>query len=176
MGFGQSKAMDIKVIVHGSEKSGKTSIIDKWLGQDDQKRDPNSITDNHHFQYRGHNFHCWNFKGDKTGRLWRQYRTNAQVFVIMIDGLEPKTLPALKEDLDFALKSKEMVETLILIYCNKNDIRGAVNSYQVNEVFNLDKITSHKVAIFETSALVGYGVFDGLDWVVEKLEDETSLF
>lgn len=168
MGFGNSKVHEINVLFHGGLESGKRTIIERITGK---KSDVEfNVSYKHDYEYKGHNFHIWGLKGDKTGRLWRQYTKNVQVFVLVVDGTNIKNLLDLKRDLTDAMAMPDLKDTLFMIFVNKTEEAKAFHAEQVKETLELEKITTHVWSIFDVSGNTGYGLFDGMDWIVEKVE------
>ena len=61
---------------------------------------------------------------------------------------------------------EELKDTILLVFANKQDQKGALNAQQVGRP-GLPEIKTRQWSISETSALTNpVGLFDGFDWVV----------
>jgi ADP-ribosylation factor-like protein 2 len=57
----------------------------------------------------------------------------------------------------------------LLVFCNKQDIAGALTPKEIRDVLELDKIERHW-SIFPCSAMTGDGLLEGIDWVVNDIK------
>jgi ADP-ribosylation factor-like protein 1 len=62
------------------------------------------------------------------------------------------------------LEEDELKDAILLVFANKQDAKGALNSQQVSEALGLAEIKNRQWSIQETSALRGAGLFEGFDW------------
>ena len=63
-----------------------------------------------------------------------------------------------------------MAGATLLVFCNKQDIAGALTPKEIREVLELDKIEGRHWSIFPCSAMTGDGLLDGIDWVVGDIK------
>lgn len=64
------------------------------------------------------------------------------------------------------LEEEELKDAILLVFANKQDSKGALNSRAVSEALGLSEIKNRQWSIQETSALKGSGLFEGFDWLV----------
>jgi hypothetical protein len=64
------------------------------------------------------------------------------------------------------LQEEELKDTILLVFANKQDMRGAYSAAQVSEALDLASIRGRQWIIQETSAAKGKGLFEGFDWYV----------
>ena len=62
------------------------------------------------------------------------------------------------------LEEEELKYAILLVFANKQDSKGALNSRNVSEALSLSDIKNRQWSIQETSALKGSGLFEGFDW------------
>lgn len=58
----------------------------------------------------------------------------------------------------------------IVIFANKQDLAGALTPAQVSEGLGLTSIKDRPWAIFQTSAVKGQGLYEGLDWLIATIK------
>jgi len=54
----------------------------------------------------------------------------------------------------------------LLIFCNKQDLKGALTSEEIRKFLDLERIMSRHWGIIPCSAVTGEGLIDGIDWLV----------
>lgn len=64
------------------------------------------------------------------------------------------------------LAEEELKESILLVFANKQDMKGALNAAEVSEALGLSHIKDRQWSIQETSATKGKGLFEGFDWLV----------
>ena len=68
------------------------------------------------------------------------------------------------------LNEPELKDSIIAIFANKQDMQGALSSSEISDKLLLHTIKSHTWNIFNTSAITGTGLSDGLKWVADKIK------
>ncbi len=75
-----------------------------------------------------------------------------------------------KAELAKLLQQEKLAGATLLVFCNKQDIAGALNPKEIREVLELDKIEGRHFSIHSCSAMTGEGLLDGIDWVVDDIK------
>ncbi len=65
-----------------------------------------------------------------------------------------------------------MQKSVLLVYANKQDIKGALNASEVSTALSLTSITDHEWHIQSCCALTGSGLNEGLDWIASKMQNK----
>lgn len=63
------------------------------------------------------------------------------------------------------LDEEELKDAALCVLANKQDLPGALTSAQVSEALGLAGIKNREWSIFQTSAIKGEGINEGLDWL-----------
>lgn len=63
---------------------------------------------------------------------------------------------------------------MILVFANKQDVKGALSPAEISDVFGLTAIKDHEWHIQPCCGLTGQGLFEGLDWIASKVQIPTS--
>jgi ADP-ribosylation factor-like protein 2 len=71
-----------------------------------------------------------------------------------------------KKELHSLLKQEKLVGSSLLIFCNKQDIEGALTMEEIRKFLELDEISTRHWAIIPCSAKTGDGLLEGIDWLV----------
>jgi ADP-ribosylation factor-like protein 1 len=59
-----------------------------------------------------------------------------------------------------------------MVFANKQDLPGALTAAEISEKLGLATIKSRQWAIFQTSAVKGEGLYEGLDWLTNTLSSQ----
>ncbi|GMH60683.1 hypothetical protein TrRE_jg3868 [Triparma retinervis] len=79
-----------------------------------------------------------------------------------------------KQELSAMLQEEELASSILLVFANKQDQKGALNAQQISEGMGLPEIRDRQWSIQETSALKGKGLFEGFDWLVTCIKGATE--
>lgn len=74
-----------------------------------------------------------------------------------------------KKELFSVLKQEKLSGATLLIYCNKQDVEGALSPNEIKEFLELDTITTRHWGVIPCSAMTGLGIFEGIDWLVNDI-------
>ena len=123
-------------------------------------------------QYKNIKFQVWDLGGQTTIRpYWRCYYPNTDAIIFVVDSCDVDRLGIAKQELMAMLDEEELKDTILLVFANKQDQKGALNAQQVSEQLGLPGIKSRQWTIRETSALTDpVGLFNGFDWVVSCIK------
>lgn len=120
-------------------------------------------------------FVMWDLGGqDKFRQVWQTYYTNTEVcfekkylsqtvrlvlqFVILvIDSSDHERISINKEELWKILAFEDLRKASVLIYANKQDIKGCMSVAQISKALNLTSIKKHKWQIQPCCAISGEG-------------------
>ncbi|CAE8587106.1 unnamed protein product [Polarella glacialis] len=121
-------------------------------------------------QYKNIKFQVWDLGGQTSIRpYWRCYYPNTNAIIYVVDSADPDRIGDSKEELRLMLEEEELKSVTLLVLANKQDLPGAMSAAEVSESLGLTAIRNRQWAIFQTSALKGSGINEGLDWLVSVL-------
>lgn len=103
---------------------------------------------------------------DKIRPLWRHYYTGSQGLIFVIDSCDHERMEEASRELDKIINDREMRNTVLLVFCNKQDMPGCMPPSEIRQALHLDKL-SRPYAIMPCSALNGTGLPEGLKWLSE---------
>lgn len=127
----------------------------------------------------------WDIGGQETYRsTWSTYYTQAEVVIVVVDSTDRKRLPVTKEEI-YKMLAHEVSDSVhqfminkyvqalqkasILVYANKQDIKGAMTAAEISTELNLTSIKTHQWHIQACCALTGVGVQKGLEWIASHI-------
>ena len=118
-------------------------------------------------QYQNIKFQVWDLGGQTSIRpYWRCYYPNTDAIIFVVDSADTDRLNIAKQELMAMLEEEELKDAILLIFANKQDMKGAKNAAEVSKELGLANIKNRQWSIQETSATKGRGLFEGFDWLV----------
>lgn len=70
------------------------------------------------------------------------------------------------------LKEEELADSALLVFANKQDQAGALSASEVSKALDLVSLKDRSWSIMACSAIRGDGLNDGLDWLVNVINEE----
>lgn len=68
------------------------------------------------------------------------------------------------------LQESDLASAILLVFANKQDMKGALNAAQISEALGLASFKERQWSIQETSATGGKGLHEGFDWLVGAIK------
>lgn len=164
---------EVRILILGLDNAGKTTILyrlqtpDEPIGQTVPTIGFNMET----LQYKNIKFQVWDLGGQTSIRpYWRCYFPNTDAIVFVVDSADTDRLSIARQELMAMLEEEELKDAVLLIFANKQDMKGALPAAKVSEHLGLTSIRNRQWSIQETSATKGRGLFEGFDWLVVSLQ------
>jgi ADP-ribosylation factor-like protein 1 len=82
-------------------------------------------------------------------------------------------MPVARGELSAMLEEDELKGAILLVFANKQDQKGAMTAEQISDALGLPELRNRQWSIQETSALKGKGLFEGFDWLVACIKEES---
>jgi len=178
MGFLFSKILEFftknrnnfKIIILGLQEAGKTTILYRLsLGQFVQTS-PTIGSNVEELTYNNVKFQAWDLGGQESIRaLWDVYYVNTDAVIYVIDSKDDENFEISKSEFYKVLANKNIKNSVILIFANKQDLPGAKNINKIIEDYELNKIKDHIWHIQPCSAVNGEGLVNGIKWLSDQL-------
>ncbi|ODQ68363.1 ARF/SAR superfamily [Nadsonia fulvescens var. elongata DSM 6958] len=173
------KDKEIRVVMLGLDNAGKTTIVKSLLGQDCSTVSPTLGFNIQTLPHAGFRLSIWDIGGQRTLRpFWRNYFEKTDFLIWVVDiTTDGNRLEECRDQLKVTLTEDRLSGAGLLVWINKMDlINGDVNSYstvvdQMVELLELKQIKGHKWLVLPCSALSGYNLIKGLDFVTEEVGD-----
>lgn len=99
---------------------------------------------------------------------WETYYEGSNAIILVIDSTDADRMDLVREELFKILAAEDLAGAAILILANKQDLDDAQSVADISTGLNLTSIRSHAYHIQACCALTGEGLFDGLDWIVDR--------
>ncbi|KAK3435261.1 hypothetical protein EUGRSUZ_D02615 [Eucalyptus grandis] len=165
------KEKEMRILMVGLDNSGKTTIVLKINGEDTSVISPTLGFNIKTITYQKYTLNIWDVGGQKTIRsYWRNYFEQTDGLIWVVDSSDLRRLDDCKMELDNLLKEERLSGASLLIFANKQDIKGALTPAEIAKVLNLEAMdkTRHW-EIVGCSAYTGEGLLEGFDWLVQDI-------
>ncbi|XP_013792379.2 ADP-ribosylation factor-like protein 5A, partial [Limulus polyphemus] len=95
-----------------------------------------------------------------------------QFLIVVVDSTDREKLPVTKEELWKMLSHEELNNTCVLVYANKQDLKGCMTPAEISEQLKLTSLKKHRWRIQACCALTGEGLYQGLEWIYYQLKSK----
>lgn len=114
--------------------------------------------------YKNVKFNVWDVGGqDKIRPLWRHYFSGTQGLIFVIDSSDRDRIDEARAELHRIIGDREMRDSLLLVFANKQDVAGAMVPEEVKERLQLGKLGQGRLwNVVPSCATTGDGLFEGL--------------
>jgi ADP-ribosylation factor-like protein 5B len=124
-------------------------------------------------QYKNIKFVMWDLGGQESSRAsWATYYKQTNAVMLVVDSTDRERVSIIKQELDRMLASEQLRSAVLLVYANKQDVKGAMTAAEISDGLTLHAIKDHGWHIQECCALTGFGLNEGLDWIARSIKRE----
>ncbi|KAF3351084.1 hypothetical protein VdG1_00472 [Verticillium dahliae VDG1] len=173
---------EMRLLMLGLDAAGKTTILYKLkLGQD-VTTIPTVGFNVETVTYKNVKFNVWDVGGqDKIRPLWRHYFSvisaayiataeSTQGLIFVIDSSDRARIEEARSELHRIINDREMKDSLLLVFANKQDINDAMKPQEVTEALQLSKLKDKVWYVVPSCATTGEGLLEGLAWLSNNVK------
>ena len=162
--------VDMRVVMLGLDAAGKTTILYKLHIGEVLSTVPTLGFNVEKVQYKNVVFTVWDVGGqEKLRPLWRHYFNNTDGLIFVVDCLDRDRVQRAKEEFYSIINDAFMKNSAILIFANKQDLRGAMTTSEIVAAFDLPNLRGRRWHVQASCATQGLGLYEGLDWLSSTL-------
>jgi ADP-ribosylation factor protein 1 len=162
---------DRRILMVGLDAAGKTTVLYKLKLGEVVQTIPTIGFNVETVSYKKVNFTMWDVGGQtKIRPLWRHYFINTEGLIFVVDSNDRERIGEAREELEELLKEEELSNTKVLILANKQDLPSAMTPSEMVDKLGLRDIKRHDWFIQPTNAMIGEGIYEGLDWLTNALK------
>jgi len=92
----------------------------------------------------------------------------------VVDSSDKDRLALTRKELLSMLEEEELKNTILLVFANKMDMKGAASEVEVSQALGLHQIKERQWHICKTSALHGQGLTEGLEWLSNAIAQASA--
>jgi len=115
----------------------------------------------------------WDVGGQKTIRAyWRNYFERTDGLIWVVDSADQVRLEICRKELCSLLEQEKLAGASLMIFANKQDVKGALTAEEIAEALGLRDNSSFQNrhwSIRGCSAVTGEGLVEGMDWLVDDI-------
>lgn len=164
-----------KICIVGLDAAGKTTILYKLELGEFVKTAPTIGSNVEVIKHKNLLLNMWDLGGQSALRpTWRTYFINTDAIILVVDSADHDRLDLAREELHMLLQSEDLAGAYVLVYANKQDLPEAASVAELSETLALHSIQDHDWHIQACSALNGTGLYDGLDWITDRLKSKST--
>jgi len=164
---------DVRIAIVGLDESGKSTILRRLL---------RGIVAFHEIgyskeriKYKDYNFEIWDFDhtNDKSLSAWKSHLVDFKVVIYVVDSSNQSNIQQAGKEIQDLGMAGLLEEKPLLVYVNKRDAPNSLTTLQIILKMNLHTLFCNKGwHVQGCSAKDGFGIEEGLNWIVEKLQSE----
>ncbi|XP_031785077.1 ADP-ribosylation factor-like protein 5B [Nasonia vitripennis] len=160
-----------KIVMVGLDNAGKTTILYQFLMNEVVHTSPTIGSNVEEVVWKNIHFIMWDLGGQQSLRAaWSTYYTNTEFIIVVIDSMDRERLGVIREELYSMLERDELNKAAVLVYANKQDLKGSMSATEISRQLDLTSIKKHPWHIQSCCALTGEGLYQGLEWIVGRLK------
>jgi len=161
---------DVRILMVGLDGAGKTTIMYKIKMNETVKTIPTVGFNVETMEYKRLKITMWDVGGqDKIRVLWKHYYANTDCLIYVVDSCDCERMEDVSEELKKMLADPELENACLLVYANKQDMPGALSPNEITEKLELKQLKNRKWLVQGSSAVIGSGLLEGLDWAAKVL-------
>ena len=172
----KAKEKEMRFLILGLDNAGKTTILKKFMGEDTSEISPTLGFNIQTVEFDDCKLNIWDVGGQTTIRsYWRNYFEATDGLIWVVDSGDKLRLQDCKAELDSLLEQEKLAGATLLIFCNKQDMDGALTMEEIGEILEVEKIEKRHVSILPCSGITGDGLLDGVEWLVSDVKSRIFL-
>ncbi|KAN0039556.1 hypothetical protein ACTA71_007353 [Dictyostelium dimigraforme] len=164
---------ETRILMIGLDGAGKSTILYKLKLGDVVSTTPTIGFDVETIQYKNLSMTVWDIGGNGIVALWKHYYHGSNAVILVVDSTDRERIDEVKKGIDNnILIQDELRGTQLLIFANKQDMNGAMNTAEIVSSLNLNSIKDRKWYVQPCSAVRSDGIYEGFDWVASTLDNK----
>ncbi|THV87447.1 ARF/SAR superfamily, partial [Aureobasidium pullulans] len=166
---------EIRILILGLDNAGKTTLLYRLKIGEVVTTIPTIGFNVESVNYKNLNFNVWDLGGQTSIRpYWRCYYANTAAVIFVIDSTDVDRLSTAADELSAMLNEEELRDAALLVFANKQDQPGAKGAGDISEALRLGELKDRNWTIVACSAIDGRGVSEGMDWMVQTVQSDSS--
>ncbi|KAI9757684.1 MAG: ADP-ribosylation factor, Arf Arf6 [Lichina confinis] len=166
---------EMRLLMLGLDAAGKTTIMYKLKLNQDVTTIPTVGFNVETVMYKNVKFNVWDVGGqDKIRPLWRHYFSGTQGLIFVVDSSDRSRIDEARQELQRIISDREMRDSLLLVFANKQDVQEAMTPAEITEKLQLNKLKDRIWYVVPSCATTGEGLFEGLGWLSNNVKTPTQ--
>eukprot|EP00382_Lankesteria_abbotti_P005128 CAMPEP_0113848302 /NCGR_PEP_ID=MMETSP0372-20130328/2400_1 /TAXON_ID=340204 /ORGANISM="Lankesteria abbotti" /LENGTH=183 /DNA_ID=CAMNT_0000817767 /DNA_START=211 /DNA_END=762 /DNA_ORIENTATION=+ /assembly_acc=CAM_ASM_000359 len=163
---------ECRILILGLDNAGKTTILHRLHLDEVVQTIPTIGFNLETIQHKNIKLQVWDLGGQTSIRpYWRYYYHNTNAVIYVVDSADCDRISDSSHELHMMLEEEELKGVALMVFANKQDLPGVMTPAEISEKLNLPSIKNRQWVIFQTSAMKGTGISEGLDWLTNVLSN-----
>lgn len=168
---------EAKILVLGLDNSGKTTIMKRMSNEEIEDIMPTQGFNIKSIVQEDFKLNVWDIGGQKAIRnYWKNYYDDAGAVIYVIDSSDRQRMEETFVELSMLMDEEKLSGVPLLILANKQDLLNALSADEMGNEFDLVRIRDRAWSIQPCSAKLGEGLQEGIEWVIEQINERNSNF
>uniref|UniRef100_A0A672PXC8 ADP-ribosylation factor-like 5A n=1 Tax=Sinocyclocheilus grahami TaxID=75366 RepID=A0A672PXC8_SINGR len=147
-----------KVIIVGLDNAGKTTILYQFSMNEVVHTSPTIGSNVEEIVVNNTHFLMWDIGGQESLRSsWNTYYTNTEFVIVVVDSTDRERISVTREELYRMLGHEDLKKAGLLIFANKQDVKGCMTVAEISQSLQLTSVKDHQWHIQACCALTGEG-------------------
>eukprot|EP00743_Colponemidia_sp_Colp-15_P003786 GILK01004083.1.p1 GENE.GILK01004083.1~~GILK01004083.1.p1 ORF type:complete len:182 (+),score=23.73 GILK01004083.1:166-711(+) len=161
---------EFRMLMLGLDAAGKTTILYKFKLGEVVTTIPTIGFNVETLTYRNLNMTVWDVGGQhKLRPLWHHYYHGTDGLIFVVDASDHDRVDEVQEELQRLLAEDSLRDAHVLVFANKQDLPGAMDTRTLAEKLELTKARNRHWYVQSACAVTGEGIYEGLDWLTRSL-------
>lgn len=149
-----------RILMVGLDAAGKTTILYQLKLGEMTNTAPTLGFNVETVTYKNIEFMVWDMGGQDAIRpLWRHYYENAQALIFVVDSADAERLHEAREELAKLMEEEELRDAVLLIYANKQVLRGLESSTVSRDLCKMWNVTAPAVGLLDSATAAPRATF-----------------
>ena len=161
---------DPKLLILGLDNAGKTTLLHNITQEQVKTTEPTKGMNIKTIIQEGFTINVWDIGGQKEIRqYWSYYYDNVDALLYVVDSADEERIGECNDQLKILMKEDKLMKVPLLVYANKADLATCLGADEIVDKLELNDITDRDWSLYACSALKGFGIMEGLKWLIEKV-------
>ncbi|MCQ2820228.1 MAG: ADP-ribosylation factor-like protein [archaeon] len=165
---------DMNIFMCGLDAAGKTTILYQLKLGTLQKTIPTVGINVESIQCKNINFVCFDIGGGHIihRNFYYHYYNNSKAVIWVIDSSDEDRLEEAKNEFDNILNKSNGEKLPFVVFANKQDLKNALSPEEIEKRLELERFNDRPWKVFGSNARTGDGLFVGLNWLADTLNNK----
>lgn len=162
---------EIPILMVGLDGAGKTTILYKLKLGEVVQSNPTIGFNVETVEHKNISLTVWDAGSkDKIRIFWRHYCPDRQALIFVVDSTDLERMSLAGEEIMRMMD--ELKDVVLLVLANKQDLPNAMDAAELTDKLGLHSLNHRIWHLQATSAITGAGLYEGLDWLCDQLQNQ----
>ena len=166
---------DPNLLILGLDNAGKTTLLHNLTQEQVKTTEPTKGINIKTIIQEGFKINVWDVGGQREIReFWSYYYDDCDAILYVVDAADEGRLTECNDQLKLLMKEEKLRQLPLLVYANKSDLKNVFEADEIVEKLELTDIVDRDWSLYACSALKGFGIMEGMNWLMEKVSERIN--